>query len=227
MSPKTLTSTKPARIRPDSKGVVYVTAVLVLLILIAAFSVSFAGQMTVGAWAGLTGLRQLAVPVAIDSVILVFSLAANVKRSRGESTRVAWVTVTFFTFVSMTFNVLHVIVPALKTGVTAEALIGGAVSGLMPLLILLATHMMSDLLVAPPLGTKEERRAVQEAADLGQSAIFESKLSRRKGTPERERALRILGVRLNAGEAVSAIAKSEAVDRSVIYAAKKEIEGAK
>jgi hypothetical protein len=201
--------------------------VLDLVILFAAFSVSFAGQMIVAQWAHLTGSQRLAVPAAIDSIIIVFTIAAVVLRARGESTRFPWAVVGAFTGISMVFNVLHIIVPALHGGVTTQNIWGAAVSGLMPLIILLATHMSTRLLVAPPVGTPEELRAKQAVADLGEKRIFENRLARRKGTPERKRALILLGSVLASGKSVSEIARAEQVDRSVIYAAKKEIEASK
>lgn len=215
-----------ARTRPDSGWIVYVLAAFVDVILVAAFSVSFEGQMTVAAWAGLQGLARLAVPAAIDSVIIVFT-AAVVLRARGESTRFPWLVVGAFTVVSMSFTVLHVLVPALVRGITTLDVVGSVVSGLMPLLILLSTHMATRLLVAPPIGTPVELRARQTATDLGETKIFASKLARRKGTPESERALILLAAVLTTGKSVSEIARAESVDRSVIYAAKKEIESSK
>ncbi|MHC5795352.1 DUF2637 domain-containing protein [Lacisediminihabitans sp. FW035] len=217
--------TSSARIRPDSRWVVYVVAGFVGVILIAAFSVSFEGQMTVAAWAGLRDAARLAVPAAIDSSIVVFTVAAVVLRARGESTGFPWAVVGAFTVVSMAFNVLHVLIPALARGIESQDVVGSTVSGLMPLLILLSTHMSTRLLVAPPVGTPIELRARQTATDLGEKKIFESKLARRKGTPERERALILLAAVLSTGRSVSEIARIESVDRSVIYAAKKEIEG--
>jgi hypothetical protein len=217
--------TPSARFRPDSPWIVWLLALLDLVILIAAFSVSFDGQMTVAGWAHLMGNQRLAVPAAIDSAIIVFTVAAVVLRARGESTKFPWFVVGGFTVVSMTFNVLHVLLPAVQRGVTPEDFGGATVSGLMPLIILLATHMSTRLLVAPPVGTPEELRAKQAVADLGEKRIFENKLARRKGTPERKRALLLLSAVLTSGKSVSEIARTEGVDRSVIYAAKKEIEG--
>jgi hypothetical protein len=219
--------TSSARIRPDSGWVVWFVAAFVLSILVAAFSVSFEGQITVAGWAGLREGQSLAVPVAIDSAIIVFTIAAVVLRARGESTRFPWAVVARFTVISMSFNVLHVLLPALARSVTSQDVVGSIVSGLMPLLILLSTHMSTRLLVAPPVGTPVELRARQTETDLGETRIFESKMARRKGTPERERALVLLAAVLSTGRSVSEIARSEAVDRSVIYAAKKEIEASK
>ncbi len=216
--------TSSARIRPDSRWIVYFLATLVCIILVAAFSVSFEGQMTVANWAGLEGGQRLAVPAAIDAVIVVFTIAAVVLRARGESTQFPWLVVGGFTVISMAFNVLHVLLPALARGITPQDFVGSIVSGLMPLLILLSTHMATRLLVAPPVGAPVELRARQTANDLGEKKIFANKLTRRRGTAERERALILLAAVLSTGTSVSEIARSESVDRSVIYAAKKEIE---
>jgi len=92
----------------------------------------------------------------------------------------------------MVFKALHVLLPAIREGITSQDVAGSTVSGLMPLLILLSTHMATSLLVALPVGTPVELRAKQTAVDLGEQRIFENKLTRRKGTPERERALLLL-----------------------------------
>lgn len=216
------------RVQPDTKPVTRSATVLVVVVFTAAFALSFSGQLTVAEWMGAEGYLRLAVPLSIDAMILAAVIAGLVFRSRGESENFSRVVVVGFTVLSMAFNFLHIYVPGYLTGdVNIKTLIGSVASGFMPLTIFIATVLLERLLVAPPLGTSDERRAIQTARDLGEVRIFENPLSRRKGTPERERALLLLKVKLDVGEGVSAIARSESVDRAVIYAAKKEIEASR
>jgi hypothetical protein len=222
-SPKPVASA--ARIHPDSNQSVAILTPLIVLIGLSAFAISFDGQVGVASWVGL-GLFSLLVPIIVDAVIVVFSYFVLLLRARGENQRGAWVIIASSILVSIALNSLDHFLPLIDTPL-AKAIVGGCLGALMPLYLLATTHSAIKILVAPPLGTPEQRQAARIAVDLGETKIFENRLTKKKGTPERARALLLLEARLDSGSTVSEIARSESVDRSVIYAAKKEIEANK
>lgn len=148
------------RIRPDSPTLATTALVLTGIVAASSFTVSFTGLMAAAAWAGLPQLLRPAVPVVVDSSILVFTVAAVVQRSRGESTRLAWSAVAFFTSLSVLVNAVHA-----HTGTTlarpAEAIIGIVLAGVMPIACFIATHTITDLLVSPPQGSLRQRQRAE------------------------------------------------------------------
>ncbi|MEH0110601.1 DUF2637 domain-containing protein [Tersicoccus sp. MR15.9] len=157
------------RFEPDSRPVVLLSVGLVGVLAAASFTLSFLGLIQVAAWAGIPEQLRWLVPIVVDSTILVYAIAAAVQRARGESTRLSWVAVAFFTLVSVAANAAHVIAPGGDVGaITPTMLFGAGLAAIMPVSLFFATETTIQLAVAPPHGSVAARRrrarAVQEAA---------------------------------------------------------------
>lgn len=85
------------------------------------------------------------VPITIDCAILVQTLAALVKRRRGEPAPVQWTSLVLFTTASVAANAFHAFISARES----VAIPGAIVAGLAPVARLAATHTLADLIVEP------------------------------------------------------------------------------
>ena len=129
------------------------------------FTASFGGLTAVAKWAMLDGLFSLTVPLIVDGSIIVFSLAAILKKSRGESTIFAWICVGIFTVISIAANSTHVLLEAnvaVENGIL-KAIGGAFVAGIMPISIFLVTETVIGLLVEKPKLAPEDLRAQIDA----------------------------------------------------------------
>lgn len=153
------TAHSPARINPDHLAVLIVAASLTGLLAATSFLLSFAGLSAVAEWASVPWWLTWAVPVMIDSAILVYTLAALVLQARGESTVRTWCSLALWTALSVAANSLHAWtdIPAL-----VQTIAGMTIAGLAPIAVMLATHTLTDLLVAKP--DTEAASAVAELA---------------------------------------------------------------
>ncbi|KJL39893.1 DUF2637 domain-containing protein [Microbacterium trichothecenolyticum] len=136
-----------ARINPDSPVVAVVAVVATAGLAITSFLLSYAGLGAAAEWAHVSGWLAWAVPVTIDGSILVYTLAAFVFRHRGESARLAWASLATFASLSVIANGVHAwddAPEALRTG------IGVVVAGLAPIAVLITTHTLMRLVIAPP-----------------------------------------------------------------------------
>ncbi|WWV91893.1 excisionase [Microbacterium phage phiMiGM15] len=140
-------SGSPARINPDSRGVLYAALGVTVALALASFLLSYAGLVAVAAWAAVPSWLSWAVPVTIDGAILVYTLAALVFRARGEGARVAWLSLSLFTALSVAANAAH----AWDAGqADTRAALGATIAGLAPVAVLLTTHTIARLIIAPP-----------------------------------------------------------------------------
>lgn len=148
-----------SRFEADGPEMTILSMVLVAVLAVASFSLSFLGLLQAAAWAGIPeGLRWL-VPVVVDSTILVYAVAATVQRARGENTLLSWVAVGFFTTVSVAANASHVIAPGgTPQAMTPAVMFGALLAGIMPVSLFFATHTTVQLAVAPVHGTVTQRR---------------------------------------------------------------------
>ena len=141
----------PARINPDSRGVLYLAVGITVLLALASFLLSYAGLVAVAAWAAVPTWLSWAVPVTIDGAILVYTLAALVFRARGEGARMAWLSLSLFTALSVAANAAH----AWDAGQgDPRSGLGAVIAGLAPVAVLLTTHTLARLIIAPPLTVK-------------------------------------------------------------------------
>jgi hypothetical protein len=138
---------RPSRINPDSRPVLIVAVSITAILAAVSFALSYSGLVAVAAWAAVPAWLSWAVPVTIDGAILVSSLAALVFRARGESARVAWLSLSGFTSLSVAANAAH----AWESGTgDIRAVLGATIAGLAPVAVLLTTHTIARLVVAPP-----------------------------------------------------------------------------
>lgn len=114
------------------------------------FLLSYAGLAEAAGWARVPAGLSWAVPVTIDGSILVYTIAAWVFRARGESARLAWGALTLFAVLSVVANSVH------AWGDSPAALrtvLGMVIAGLAPVAVVLTTHTIGRLIIAPPDAT--------------------------------------------------------------------------
>lgn len=137
--------TTTARINPDTLPVLIVATLMTTALGGVSFALSWAALIDVAAWAGVPHNLSWAVPVMLDAAILVYTLAVLVHRARSERAWSAWLSLAAFTTVSVIANAAHAgAVPA-----AWQAVIGTVVAALAPVAVLLATHTLARLIVAP------------------------------------------------------------------------------
>jgi len=135
---------RPSRINPDTLPVLVLAVLLTAGLAAVSFALSFAGLVGVSSWAHVPHRLIWAVPVMLDSAILVYTLAILVKRARHERAAGAWATLALWTAVSVAANAAH------AAGVPEDwqRAVGTVVAALAPIAVLLATHTIADLIVA-------------------------------------------------------------------------------
>lgn len=155
------------RVRPDSPALGAVAVILACVVAIASFAVSFSGLIATAQWAGVPAFLRPAVPIVIDSSLLVFTVSALVAQGRGEDARLAWGAVFMFTGVSVVTNTAHALNEGAGFGTsTFAALVGAGIAGLMPVACLAATHTVVNLIVLPPEGSQAARRKRERARHM-------------------------------------------------------------
>jgi hypothetical protein len=136
-----------------------------------AFALAVPATLWAGAMAGLPVILRPGVAVIIDASIMVYGLTALVKRAAGVPAQTAWLALGFSTAVSVAIQAAHVLVNVhAATTTPAEKIAAGVglgVACLVPLCLLIASHFMLDIAVAPA-PTKARRRA---ATVVGASAV--------------------------------------------------------
>lgn len=158
------------RVDPDSRAVGWLSLALVAVLAAASFTISFLGLMEAAEWAGVPMHLRWLVPVVVDSTLLVYALAATVQRSRGESDRMSWVAVGFFTAVSVAANAAHVVAPGgVLQPLSGAVIFGGLIAAVMPVSLMLATHTAVSLAVAPVHGSVAQRRKRAAALVVGRA----------------------------------------------------------
>lgn len=172
------------RIEADGPVATGIALTLVAVLAAASFSLSFVGLMQAAAWAGIPVQLRWLVPIVVDSTILVYAIAATVQRARGESTRISWAAVGFFTSVSVAANAAHVIAPdGVAQPLTASVIFGSFLAAIMPVSLFFATHTTVALVVAPVHGTVEQRqrRAARKLAQAEKRTTGTDQGGPRKG----------------------------------------------
>ncbi|MFD6176714.1 MULTISPECIES: DUF2637 domain-containing protein [unclassified Isoptericola] len=135
---------RTARLNPDTMPVLIVAVLLAAGLAAVSFALSFAGLVGVSSWAHVPHRLIWAVPVMLDSAIVVYTLAILVKRARHERAVGAWATLALWTAVSVAANAAH----AAGVPDTWQRAVGTVVAALAPIAVLLATHTIADLIVA-------------------------------------------------------------------------------
>ena len=157
------------RINPDSRGTLWATVVLIVILGITSFTVSFFGLHDVAAWVGLPVWLRWAVPVFIDIAILAYSLAAVIHRSRGEMVWPTWLTLGVFTSASVVANGAHAL--AKGEGATAvQSWIGAGIAAMAPVAVFAATEQISRLAFLEPKQPIRAASGPEAPAELPEAA---------------------------------------------------------
>lgn len=150
------------RINPDSRYTLWATVVMIGVLGLTSFMVSFNGLHDVAAWVGLPPWMRWAVPIFIDIAILAYSLAAVIHRSRGETVWPTWLTLAVFTAVSVVANAAHAL--AAGEGQTqVQAWIGAVIAAMAPVAVFAATEQLSRLAFSLPQNRQRSRRGSRVA----------------------------------------------------------------
>jgi hypothetical protein len=146
------------------------------------FALSYAGLVEVAAWARVPAWLAWAVPVVVDGAILVYTIAALVFRARGEAARVEWSALAGFASLSVVANGVHAWDGA---PVWMRTTLGVGIAGLAPIAVLLATHTLARLVIAPagghvvaPIAAVATAQSVEEVAPLQPSPTRNDEIAR-------------------------------------------------
>lgn len=153
-----------SRIDPDTKGVQWTVVVLVGLLGLTSFIVSFRALHDVAAWAGIGPGLQWAVPVFVDGAILTYALAVLVHRSRGEPVWPSWTSLGVFTAMSVAANAAHAV--AVPQEQWWQTLTGAVLAALAPLGVFAATEQMARLVVLRPQDRQVPGPVLEPAAEV-------------------------------------------------------------
>ena len=158
---------KPARIRPsrartgastrinaDNIWLYRFIALGVVAGALAAFATSWAGLLYVAGWQVLPNEWQWLTPVMIDIPIVVLSLGALAKRSRGENQWWFLAFAIFLTLLSAAANFAHTVAVAGLNDYTNW--IGALLNGLAPAFVLLTTEVLGSLVTRPAVTKKRK-----------------------------------------------------------------------
>lgn len=151
-APKVEVKKKSARINPDAIPVLATAVILVALLMITSFSVSFSGIYAVSAWTGLPGFLQWLPAIFIDAAILAYTISLVVFKARGESTWRTFAGLTAFASVSVVANIAHTL--SFWDGSLADfrAWIGVLITASAPIAVLLASEEITRLAFEKPDG---------------------------------------------------------------------------
>lgn len=169
-----MTHPKAARISPESKPIAYGAALLAAAIYGGAFASSFFGQASLAQFMLIPEPLHFVAPAVVDLALILFTMATLVRRSRGESTLVTNLATAFWTVVSITANIAHVLIPAGPySSWSAGTYAGATFSALMPLAALGASLVVENVLIARP----EAVRAVAKEENTAPAAVTKSPLA--------------------------------------------------
>lgn len=136
-----------SRIQPDSRPVLIVATVITALLAAVSFLLSFNGLAEAASWANVPAWLAWALPAYVDGAILVYTVAALVFRSRGDDARLEWAALGLFAALSVAANGVHAWTTA---PAWLQVALGVTLAALAPVSVLLTTHTIAKLVVAPP-----------------------------------------------------------------------------
>jgi hypothetical protein len=134
-----------ARINPDSVPVLFTAVVLVSILMISSFAVSFSGIYTVSEWTGLPEYLQWLPALFIDAAIIAYTISLIVFKARGES---VWRTVlglVGFAGISVIANIAHTMAYWNGELTDFRAWIGVLITAAAPIAVLLAAEEIARL----------------------------------------------------------------------------------
>ncbi|ACZ22778.1 hypothetical protein Sked_28760 [Sanguibacter keddieii DSM 10542] len=132
-----------------------VVVALVIALGVSALLAGVPAILAAGAAAGLHPWLRPLLAVAIDGALIVYSLVIVVRRSRSESARLPWAATVLLVAGSATIQVVHALDVA--GSVSPMRVAGAAVVGVLPLLVALNSHFLTDLLVEAPKPVRKGR----------------------------------------------------------------------
>lgn len=142
------TATRTARIDADSGVVAWALAGVLIGTAASAMALSFQAHTDVAE--SRLGAGQLAwtYPIAVDGALVGLAVAMLVQARRGEPRLLSGTALLFFTLLSSTVNVTHII--DITTPGTPHPLIGVALGALLPLMVLALTEVLARVIFTPP-----------------------------------------------------------------------------
>lgn len=141
---------KSARINPDAIPVLATAVILVALLMITSFSVSFSGIYEVSAWTGLPPFLQWLPAIFIDAAILAYTISLVVFKARGESTWRTFAGLIAFASVSVIANIAHTLSFWEGSLVDYRAWVGVLITASAPIAVLLASEEITRLAFEKP-----------------------------------------------------------------------------
>ena len=141
---------KTARINPDAIPVLATAVVLVGILMISSFVVSFSGIYEVSSWTGLPVFLQWLPALFIDAAILAYTIALVVFKARGESTLRTVIALIAFAGISVVANIAHTV--SFWDGELTDfrAWIGVLITAAAPIAVLLAAEEIARLAFEAP-----------------------------------------------------------------------------
>jgi hypothetical protein len=144
------TEHKTARINPDAIPVLATAVVLVGVLMISSFVVSFSGIYEVSSWTGLPVFLQWLPALFIDAAILAYTIALVVFKARGERTLRTVIALIAFAGISVVANIAHTV--SFWDGELTDfrAWIGVLITAAAPIAVLLAAEEIARLAFEAP-----------------------------------------------------------------------------
>ena len=146
--------TKPkhnsARINPDSIPVLATAVILVGILMVSSFIVSFSGIYDVSQWTGIPEVIQWLPAVFIDAAILAYTISLVVFKARGESVWRTMLGLIAFAGISVVANIAHTL--SFWNGELTDfrAWIGVVITAAAPIAVLLAAEEITRLAFQAP-----------------------------------------------------------------------------
>ena len=143
--PQEKAETKSPRINPDAIPVLATAVILVGVLMISSFIVSFNGLYDVAQWTGLPVFLQWLPALFIDAAILAYTIALVVFKARGESVWRTIAALIAFAGISVVANIAHTV--AFWEGELTDyrAWIGVLITATAPIAVLLAAEEITRL----------------------------------------------------------------------------------
>lgn len=141
---------KSARINPDAIPVLATAVILVAILMISSFIVSFTGIYDVSQWTGIPEVIQWLPAVFIDAAILAYTISLVVFKARGESVWRTMVGLIAFAGISVVANIAHTL--SFWNGELTDfrAWIGVVITAAAPIAVLLAAEEITRLAFEAP-----------------------------------------------------------------------------
>jgi hypothetical protein len=138
-----------ARINPDSIPVLAMAVILVGVLMVSSFIVSFSGIYDASGWTGLPEYFRWLPALFIDAAILAYTIALIVFKARGESTVRTIIALIFFAGISVIANIAHTLAFWEGSLIDYRAWVGVLITASAPIAVLLAAEEISRLAFEP------------------------------------------------------------------------------